>query len=93
VDYVVANFKSDMKSVFAGSVNYLRLAGLLLSGWQMARALLVAEKKYAEDEVFFAAKISTARFHAEYLLSQVPGLAIAVIEGGQSANALTVDQF
>jgi alkylation response protein AidB-like acyl-CoA dehydrogenase len=93
VDYVVANFKSDMKGVFAGSVNYLRLAGLLLSGWQMARALLVAEKKYAEDEVFFAAKISTARFHAEYLLSQVPGLAIAVIEGGQSANALTVDQF
>ena len=93
VDYVVANFKSDIKGVFAGSVTYLRLAGLLLSGWQMAKALLIAEQKFADDEVFFGAKIATARFHAEYLLSQVPGLAISVMEGGQSTNALTADQF
>jgi 3-(methylthio)propanoyl-CoA dehydrogenase len=93
VDYVVANFKSDIKGVFAGSVTYLRLAGLLLSGWQMAKALLVAEQKCAGDAAFFTAKIATARFHAEYLLSQVPGLAIAILEGGQSTNALTADQF
>jgi butyryl-CoA dehydrogenase len=38
VDFVVANVKSDIKSVFAGSVPYLKLAGMVLGGWQMARA-------------------------------------------------------
>jgi len=35
VDYVVANIKSDIKGVFAGSVLYLKLAGIVLGGWQM----------------------------------------------------------
>jgi len=93
VDYVVANFKSDIKGVFAGSVAYLRLAGLLMSGWQMARALLAAEAKLDSDQEFFSAKVATARFHAEYLLSQVPGIAVSILEGGATVNALTADQF
>ncbi len=93
VDYVVQNTKSDIKNVFAGSVNYLRLSGLTLSGWQLARALLVAEARQSEDPSFFDAKINTARFFAEHLLSQVPGLASSVVEGGQAANALSVEQF
>jgi len=93
VDYVVANFKSDIKGVFAGSVAYLRLAGLLMSGWQMARALLAAEAKLDSDKEFFSAKVATARFHAEYLLSQVPGIAVSILEGGATVNALSAEQF
>ena len=93
VDYVVANFKSDTKNVFAGSVAYLRLAGLLVSGWQMARALIVAEQKLNDDLEFFSAKIATARFYAEYLLSQVPGAAASVLEGGTAVNSLSAEQF
>lgn len=93
VDYVVANFKLDMKNVFAGGVTYLQLAGLLMSGWQMARALLAAEKKLNDDPLFFSAKISTAYFYAEYLLSQIPGMASAVLSGGSSVNRLSADQF
>ncbi len=93
VDYVLANFKTDTKNVFAGSVAYLRLAGLLISGWQMARSLIVAEQKLAEDPEFFSAKIATARFYAEYLLSQVPGAATSVLEGGAAVNSLSPEQF
>ncbi|MFM9113279.1 MAG: acyl-CoA dehydrogenase, partial [Polynucleobacter victoriensis] len=93
VDYVVANFKSDTKNVFAGSVAYLRLAGLLVSGWQMARALIVAEQKLNDDSEFFSAKIATARFYAEYLLSQVPGAEASVLEGGAAVNSLSAEQF
>ena len=93
VDYVVTNFKSDIKGVFAGSVAYLRLAGLLMSGWQMARALLAAEAKLDSDKEFFSAKVATARFHAEYLLSQVPGIAVSILEGGATVNALSAEQF
>ena len=93
VDYVVKNTKSDIKNVFAGSVNYLRLSGLTLAGWQLARALLAAESRQAEDPSFFDAKIKTARFFAEHLLSLVPGIASSVVEGGEAVNALSVEQF
>jgi hypothetical protein len=93
IEYVVANFKSDIKDVFAGATTYLKLAGTLLSGWQMARALLVSEKKIAEDPDFYSAKIGTAHFYAEYLLSQVPGMASAVLSGGPAVNQLRADQF
>ncbi len=39
VKYVLERGKSDPNAVFAGSVLYLKLAGIVLSGWQMARAL------------------------------------------------------
>ena len=69
------------------------MAGLLVSGWQMARSLIVAEQKLADDAEFFSAKIATARFYAEYLLSQVPGAAASVLEGGEAVNSLKADQF
>ena len=93
VDYVVKNTKSDIKNVFAGSVNYLRLSGLTLSGWQLARALLAAEARQSEDPNFYNAKVHTARFFAEHLLALVPGIASSVIDGGEATNALSVDQF
>ena len=48
--------KDDPNAVFAGSVPYLMLAGNLMAGWQMARALLVAEERLAAGE--------RRRFHA-----------------------------
>ena len=47
VDWMVARFESDPNAVFAGAVPYLMLAGNLVAGWQLARALLVAEDKLA----------------------------------------------
>ena len=38
VGYVAANARTDVKAVFSGSVLYLKLAGIVLGGWQMARA-------------------------------------------------------
>jgi len=59
----------------------------------MARALLAAEAKLDADQEFFSAKVATARFHAEYLLSQVPGIAVSILEGGATVNALSAEQF
>ena len=44
VDYVVKEFKSDIRAVFAGSVPYLKLAGIVHGGWQMGRAALAAQR-------------------------------------------------
>ena len=43
VDFVAGQGKANPNAVFAGSVTYLMLAGNVVAGWQMARALLVAE--------------------------------------------------
>ncbi len=53
-------------------VPYLMLAGNLMAGWQLARSLLVAEDLSAkgEDTAFMQAKIATARFYADHILSQ-----------------------
>ena len=39
VDFVVAQSRNDPNAVYAGSVPYLMLAGNLVAGWQMGRAL------------------------------------------------------
>ncbi|WP_250472782.1 acyl-CoA dehydrogenase [Caballeronia sp. GAFFF1] len=95
IEFVVARFKSDPNAVFAGSVPYLKLAGIVLSGWQMARAMLVAQAKSAEDEPFYSAKIATAEFFAEHILSHAPGFEAAIVSanGHEGVLALSEDQF
>jgi butyryl-CoA dehydrogenase len=96
VDFTVNNIKSDIKGVFAGSVPYLELAGVVLGGWQMARAALAAEKKLKAGEgdvKFYQAKIGTARFYADHILSQASGRRDAIVGGSAGVMALAEDQF
>jgi hypothetical protein len=95
VDFVVANVKSKPNDVFAGSVPYLMLTSNLVCGWQMARALLVAEVKLAagEDPQFMAAKIATARFYGDHILSRIASQRDAILTGGESVTALALDAF
>lgn len=96
VQYVLANTKADIKGVFAGSVLYLKLAGIVLSGWQMARAAQAAQQKIdggAGDRAFYAAKIVTARFFADHYLTQASGLRVAIVEGSSATLGLTEEQF
>ena len=96
VDFVVANTKSDPRAVFAGSVLYLKLAGIVLGGWQMARAALVAQQKLDAgegDAAFYRAKIGTSRFFADHVLSQASGLRHAIVEGSAGVLAMDVEQF
>jgi alkylation response protein AidB-like acyl-CoA dehydrogenase len=96
VEYVVANIKTDVKAVFAGSVTYLKLAGIVLGGWQMARAALAAQKRLDAgegDAAFYRAKIGTARFFADHILSQAPGLRTSIVDGAAGVLALEIEQF
>ena len=62
--------------VAAGATPYLRMMGLTLGGWLLARQALVAAaalKAGNGDPAFLKAKIATARFYAEQILPQVSG--------------------
>ena len=87
--------QASPNAVFAGSVPYLLLAGNVIAGWQMARALLVAEDQLAAGvEVdFMRAKITTARFYGDHILSQVPGLRDSIVEGAAGVTEMALDAF
>jgi alkylation response protein AidB-like acyl-CoA dehydrogenase len=95
VDYVVAEGKANPGAVFAGSVPYLMLAGYAVAGWQMARALLVAEERLAagEDKAFMQAKVNTARFYADHLLSRVPGMRDSIVDGAEAVTSMSLEAF
>ena len=95
VDFVVTQFKADPNAVFAGSVPYLLLGGNLVSGWQMARAFLIAERRLAEsvDVEFMRAKIVTARFYADHILSKAAGLRDSIVEGSAGVTEMAIDSF
>ncbi len=95
VGFVAAGSKGQPNAVFAGSVPYLMLAGNTVAGWQMARALMIAEDRLAagEDAPFMQAKITTARFYADHVLSRVPGLRQAIVEGAPGVVEMAADAF
>jgi alkylation response protein AidB-like acyl-CoA dehydrogenase len=96
VDFIAANTRANPNAAFAGSVPYLMLAGNLMAGWQLARSLVVAEDQLAlgeGDTAFLQAKVVTARFYAEHLLSKAPGMRDAIVEGADSVNGLALDAF
>ncbi len=95
VDFIAGGAKAHPNDVYAGSVPYLMLAGNLVAGWQLARALLVAQglSSKGQDAAFMQAKIATARFYAEHILAKAPGQRDAIVEGAASVMALAPEAF
>jgi hypothetical protein len=95
IDFVAGNTKASPNAVFAGSVPYLMLAGNVVAGWQLARSLMVAEDELAKgnDVVFMQAKIHTAQFYAEHILTKASGIKESVVNGAGSVTAMALDSF
>jgi 3-(methylthio)propanoyl-CoA dehydrogenase len=47
----------------------------------------------AQDGAFMAAKLTTARFYADHILSRAPGVREAIVEGADAVNAMALDAF
>ncbi len=96
VAFILETFKAQPQLAAAGSVPFLKLMGIVLGGWQMGRAALIAEGKLAEegaDTDFLSAKIISARFYGDHLLPQVSGLAAAILEGADSVLEMPENLF
>jgi acyl-CoA dehydrogenase len=96
VAFILESFGAQPQLAAAGSVPFLKLMGIVLGGWQLGRAALIAREKQGEDGVdedFLQAKIITARFFAEHLLPQVGGLASAIVAGADSVLELDENLF
>jgi alkylation response protein AidB-like acyl-CoA dehydrogenase len=71
VNWLISNSSNDYNVPGAASVNLLMLAGVVVGGWQMARAGLVVSPDSAlavSDPKFCAAKRISMAFYAEHIL-------------------------
>ena len=85
-DWIVDTYGDDIEAVSAGAVPYLKLLGITAGGWLMARAGQRAAQRLAdddgnEDKGFLVAKKVSARFFADHILVQAPGLGATVTRG------------
>jgi len=93
---VVGLIKTDQRSAAAAAVPYLRLFGTVAGGYVLARAAKAAgerRRRGDDDAAFCDAKVVTARFFADHVLSQAAGLLHTVQQGGTSVFGLHDDQF
>ncbi|HEV7358477.1 MAG TPA: acyl-CoA dehydrogenase [Steroidobacteraceae bacterium] len=93
VAYVVETYATDIRAVSVGAVPMLKLLGIVAGGWQLVRSALISQQRLAAggalpaDAEFYTAKLSTARFYADYVLSQAAGLAHGIVHGAAGALA------
>lgn len=96
VEYVAKNYVADILAVHAASVPFLQLSGIVCGGWQMARAAAVARRKLDAgegDAGFLVAKLKTARFYADHLLTRVAGLREVVLSGASAVLEFPEDRY
>ena len=93
VRYVVANYAKDIRGVSVGAVPLLKLFGIVAGGWQLLRSASISRQRLAEsrqnaaDAAFYEAKIATAQFYGDHVLSQAPGMAHCIVHGAAGALA------
>ena len=82
---LVANIAAAPERALAVSVPYLKLCGLVMGGWLLAKsAAIAAAGRGAAGKDFYQSKIRTAHFYAKHVLPQAMGLAKVVEEGAES---------
>ncbi|WP_412478200.1 acyl-CoA dehydrogenase C-terminal domain-containing protein [Azonexus sp. IMCC34839] len=95
VEWILANYDSAPAAVHAGSVPFLKLTGIVVGGWLMAKSAAVAAKRIAEgsSDGFYTAKLATAEYFAAHQLPFAAAYSAEVVGGAASVFALEEPQF
>ena len=93
---VVEQIRQDPRCAAAVAVPYLRLFGTVAGGYLMAKGALAAVAALRRDggaAAFHEAKLVTARFFADHVLSQAPTFVHTVRDGAASVLGFSEDEF
>lgn len=95
IQFVLDTYPSAPRRGAAGAVPFLELFSIVTGGWQLARAALVSKVQLNQqpEQAFYLAKIQTARFYADHVLSKAKGLARTIGMGADSILALEEASF
>lgn len=91
-EWLLENASRDPDIAGGAAAYYLRAFGITAGGASLAHAARVAIEKLESDpqadKTFLKAKIATARFYADNVLTQVPGLAKSMENGWETLRAI-----
>jgi acyl-CoA dehydrogenase len=84
---LLASLATAPDRAMAVSVPFLKLCGITIGGWLMARAADIAARRLAHgdsDREFLEAKIASAHFYATQVLAQTLALEHTVLRGSDA---------
>ena len=96
VEHLLERYPADPRVALAGAVPFLKLTGIVTGGWLMARAALAVSTAAPRSDAaatFAAAKLVSAQFYADHVLTLAPALARTVISDPTGLLALDEAHF
>ena len=87
---------ADVNAAAAGATPYLRMFGLTVGGYLIAKGGLAAAARAGEagaDVPFLAGRVATACFYGEQLLPQAPALLPSITAGSAPLFAIAPEQL
>jgi alkylation response protein AidB-like acyl-CoA dehydrogenase len=94
-EWAIKTYGPNPQVASAGSVPYLKLGGIVIGGWLLAKSAQIAQKKIdaGETDDYYKGKIATTRYYARHWLVQASAIAREIIEGGESVLGLDEPLF
>jgi 3-(methylthio)propanoyl-CoA dehydrogenase len=96
VEFNLANFNSNVRACFAGSVPMVKLFGIVCGAWALARVSVEAAHRSAAnhaDKAFYEAKLATLRFHVDTMIPEAIAAADTIVNGSEGTMALEEAAF
>ena len=94
-DWLLANYDSKPQAAAAGAVSFLKLTGIVVGGWLMAKSAAIAVQKIAAGTTddFYSAKLATATYFAAHQIPFAAAYAAEITGGSDSVFALPENLF
>ena len=88
-NWLLANYEATPQAAHAGSVPFLKLIGIVVGGWLMARSAQIAAGRLNEsDGDFYKAKTATAAYFAKHVIPEANAYRDAIVNGADAVLAL-----
>ncbi|HXE38603.1 MAG TPA: acyl-CoA dehydrogenase, partial [Azonexus sp.] len=94
-EWILATYEANPQAVHAGSVPFLKLTGIVVGGWLMAKSAAIAVKHIAAGTTddFYKAKLATASYFAAHQLPFATAYAAEITGGSESVFGLAENLF
>ncbi|MDD3353525.1 acyl-CoA dehydrogenase C-terminal domain-containing protein [Zoogloea sp.] len=87
--WLLANYEAHPQAAHAGSVPFLKLTGIVVGGWLMARSAQIAAGRLNDaDGDFYKAKMATAAYFAQHVIPEANSYRDAIVNGAEAVLAL-----
>jgi hypothetical protein len=94
-DWLLLNYSANPQAAAAGAVPFLKLTGIVVGGWLMAKSAAIAARHIAAGSTdnFYRAKLATANYFIAHQLPFADAYAAEITAGSESVFGLPGNLF